>query len=187
VTEPTSQSRFAIHYFLISVGVLALAMVLGRSLIFALPPTLLPGVQFPPVFAASTVAVLLGSLFLSRALAAVRRERQAEFRQQLLRALMAGGLFVALQMAALNWLVQRQPLEEAQTSAIAFVAVIAALHALHFVVAILFLVLVLLKACSGRYDHEYFWGVLVCTWFWHVLSIVWLVVLAVVAIASQGG
>jgi cytochrome c oxidase subunit 3 len=187
VTGPTSQSRFAIQFFLASVGVLALAMLLGRLLIFLLPPTLLRGVQFPPVFAVSTVAVLFGSLFLSRALTAVRRERQVEFRRQLLLALSAGGLFVALQMAALNWLLRRQAPGETQTSATAFVAVMAALHALHFVVAILFLVFVLLKAYSDRYDHEYVWGVLVCAWFWHALSVVWIAVLVVVAIASQGG
>jgi heme/copper-type cytochrome/quinol oxidase subunit 3 len=136
------------------------------------------------VFIASTAAVLWGSVCLSRALSAVRRERQAEFRRQLLWALCAGGLFVALQMAALNWLMRRQAPAEVQTGETAFVAVMAALHALHFVVALLCLVFVAVQAFADRYDHEYFWGVLVCAWFWHALTLVWLAVLAVVAITS---
>jgi cytochrome c oxidase subunit 3 len=186
VTSPSSQARFAIRFFVVSVVVLTAALGLGRAFAVLLPPALWPDVQFPPAFAASTVAVLLGSHFLSRGLAAVRRERQVLFRQQLLLALIAGGLFVSLQVAAINWLLQRQRPEDAQTSATAFVAVMAALHALHFAVAMLFLVYVWLKAHNDRYDHEYYWGVLVCAWFWHALSVAWIAVLAVVGIATHG-
>jgi cytochrome c oxidase subunit 3 len=186
VPGPTSSPRFAIQFFLVSMAVLGLAWGVGQALIFALPPSLMPGLQFPPAFGASTFAVLFGSFFLTRALAAVRRERQVEFRRYLLLALIAGGLFVALQLSALNWLIHRQTPADVQTGSAAFVTVLAALHALHFVVAMLCLVFVLLKARSDRYDHEYFWGVLVCAWFWHALSMVWVAVLAVVAIASSG-
>ncbi|MDZ4687577.1 MAG: cytochrome c oxidase subunit 3 [Planctomycetaceae bacterium] len=183
---PTSNSAFAVRFFLVSVGVFALALLVGRWLIVAWPPTLWPGVRFPPAFLASTVAVLCGSVFLSRALGYVRRERQLEFRRQLLSALIAGGLFVAIQMSAINWLVQRQPPGDMQTGSMAYVAVAAALHALHFVVAMLCLIFVLLRAHADRYDHEYYWGVFVCAWFWHALSIIWIVVLTVMAIASHG-
>ncbi|HUQ72725.1 MAG TPA: hypothetical protein VM165_24575 [Planctomycetaceae bacterium] len=183
---PTSNSAFAVRFFLVSAGVFALSLLVGRLLIIALPPTLWPGVQFPPAFIASTVAVLCGSAFLSRALGFVRRERQVELRRQLLSALVSGGLFVAIQMSALNWLVQRQPPGDMQTGAMAYVAVAAALHALHFVVAMLFLIFVLLRAHADRYDHEYFWGVFVCAWFWHALSIIWIAVLIVMAIVSSG-
>ncbi|OYW21543.1 MAG: hypothetical protein B7Z55_05695 [Planctomycetales bacterium 12-60-4] len=99
-------------------------------------------------------------------------------------ALVAGGLFCALQMAALSWLMQRQPAGEVQTSERAFIAVIAALHAMHFVLASMFLLFVTLKAHSDRYDHEYYWDVSLCAGFWHVLGIVWLAVMVVVAIGS---
>jgi len=185
VPKVPSRSAFAIRFFVASLAVLASALLVGALLIAAMPPAVFPSVRFPPAFAASTVAVLLGSLFLNRALGCVRRERQPEFRRQLVLALAAGALFVAIQMSALNWLVQRQAPQEVPTGETAFVTVMAALHALHFIVALLFLVFVTVQAHAHRYDHEYYWGVLVCSWFWHALTVLWLAVLGVVAIASS--
>ena len=70
-----------------------------------------------------------------------------------------------------------------QTGAHVFAFVFVALHAMHFVVALWFLTFVTLKARYERYDHEYYWGVTVCTWFWHALGLVWLAILAVFAVA----
>ena len=55
----------------------------------------------------------------------------------------------------------------------------AVLHVLHFTVAMMFLVYVMLRSFQDRYDHEYYFGVTVCTWFWHVLGIVWVAILLV--------
>ncbi len=95
-----------------------------------------------------------------------------------------GTIFVALQGASLNWLVQRQSPDDVATGAAAFVMIAAALHAMHFVVAILFLAYVVVNAGYDRYDHEYYFGVTVCAWFWHALGILWIAVLVVIAIAS---
>jgi heme/copper-type cytochrome/quinol oxidase subunit 3 len=172
-------------FFFACVLVLVAATGLGWLLAAAVPPSTAPRLRFPPMFAASTVALGLGSWSLSRAVGLVRREKQLAFRRQLLIALVHGTTFVALQGAALQWLLQRQPAAEAQTGDRAFVAVFAGLHALHFVVAIMFLIFVALQAHHDRYDHEYYWGVSICAWFWHGLGLVWCAVLAVVAIAFQ--
>jgi len=58
-------------------------------------------------------------------------------------------------------------------------------HALHFTVAIWWLLWVLLSALEDRYDHEYYWGVYACGWFWHALGAVWAVLLAVFLIAAN--
>lgn len=157
---------------------------LGRAFMWSMPPHLFPEVRFPPTFAASTLTLLWGSGLLSQAVGYVRREKQPEFRRCLCLALFAGGLFCALQMSALSWLIQRQPAAEVQTGDRAFVVVLAALHAMHFLLASMFLIFVTLKAHADRYDHEYFWGVRLCVWFWHGLGVVWLAVLVVVAIGS---
>jgi cytochrome c oxidase subunit III len=47
----------------------------------------------------------------------------------------------------------------------------------------LFLVFVTVQGFADRYDHEYYWGVLVCACFWHALGIVWLAILFVLVIA----
>lgn len=157
---------------------------LGMAFAWSLPPGLFPEVRFPPAFAASTLALLWGSGLLSQAVGYVRREKQPEFRRCLCLALFAGGLFCALQMAALNWLIQRQSPADVQTGDRAFVVVLAALHVMHFLLASMFLVYITLKAHADRYDHEYFWDVRLCAWFWHGLGAVWLAVLVVVAIGS---
>ena len=60
--------------------------------------------------------------------------------------------------------------------------VIAALHGMHFVIALLFLSYVTVQAFADRYDHEYFFGVTVCSWFWHLLAVVWCAILVVMMI-----
>lgn len=177
-----SQSRLAVRFFAVSLTALLAAAVLARGLVRLWPATSFPQATFPPVFAFSTAALLAGSAFLSQAVAAVRRERQPRFRWMLVLALMTGTVFVAAQTVALNWLLRRQVPEDVPTDAVPYVAVAAALHGLHFAVALLFLAFVTVRAFADRYDHEYFWGVTVCTWFWHALGAIWLVVLAVMAI-----
>ncbi len=53
----------------------------------------------------------------------------------------------------------------------------AAMHALHVVVALLILTWVTLRGLNDRYDHEYSFGVLGCSWFWHGLGVMWIFIL----------
>jgi cytochrome c oxidase subunit 3 len=172
----------AVQFFAVAVTALAASAALAVGVTRLWPATSFPQATFPPAFALSTAALLLGSACLSRAVDAVRREKQLRFRRWLTIALCAGATFVGLQCSALNWLVRRQNPEDVATGAGAFVAVLAALHAMHFVVALLFLAYVTVRAFADRYDHEYYWGVTVCAWFWHALGVIWLAVLGVMAI-----
>ena len=140
--------------------------------------------RFPRAFLVSTGLLFIGSISLSRACLFVRHERQRPFRRHLLLSLAAGTLFVTTQTYALTWLIRQQSGSDVQVGALAYVAVMAALHAMHFFIALLFLVFVTVRAFADRYDHEYYWGVTICTWFWHILGVVWLVVLVVIAITS---
>ena len=92
---------------------------------------------------------------------------------------------MALQGSSLSWLLQRQTPDDVATGAAAFIIIAAALHAMHFVVAILFLAYIVVNAGFDRYDHEYYFGVTVCAWFWHALGLLWIAVLVVIAIASS--
>lgn len=179
------RSDFALRFFAISATLLFVALSLSSVLLKLSPSD--PGrapTQFPLAFAASTALLCSGSAALSHALGNVRLERQRPFRRSLMLALLAGTLFVGFQTFALSQLIHQQPPEEVQTGVGAFVAVMATLHAMHFVVALLSLVYVTVQALADRYDHEYYWGVTVCTWFWHALGIVWCAILAVMAIAA---
>ncbi len=163
---------------------LALAAGLSIFLIDRLPSdsTTQPN-RFSLAFSVSTCLLLTGSGCMSLAVRAVRFERQRSFRRWLKLALTAGTLFVAVQTYALTCLIRRQPAEEVETGAAAFVAVFAALHGMHFVIAMLFLSYVTVQAMADRYDHEYFWGVTICAWFWHALGVAWLAILFVMLLA----
>ncbi|HBH50541.1 MAG TPA: hypothetical protein DDY91_01475 [Planctomycetaceae bacterium] len=139
---------------------------------------------FPTVFWLSTPALLAGSLALHRAVGFVRWEKQRQFRHALVQALLLGVLFVGLQGCGLKMMLEHQDPSESQTGSNAFLTVISALHAMHFTVALWWLLWVLISAFDDRYDHESYWGVTACGWFWHGLGIVWGVVLLVFLIAT---
>jgi cytochrome c oxidase subunit III len=138
----------------------------------------------PPAFLASSLLLFGASTAMGRAVGAVRIERQRSFRRSLVAALALGALFVGVQSYGLSCLLENeQTRASATTTEHAFAFVLTTLHGLHVTVALLFLSFVTVRALGGRYDHEYYWGVTCCAWFWHVLGIVWLGVLAVFAIA----
>ena len=131
----------------------------------------------------STLLLFTGSLKLSHALDAVQWERQPEFRNHLKVAAVVGMLFLSLQCWNLQLLLPRQSVSDASHSE-SFVFVVVLLHAMHFLVAVFFLLWVLLNALNDRYDHEYYWGVTVCTFFWHALGVIWLVILTTLIISQ---
>ncbi len=182
----TYRSDFALRFMGLSVVLLSIAWVLSWMLQSMFPMGLShqSPTKFPRAFGVSSVLLFCGSATMARAVSFVKRERQRPFRHNLSFALLTGTSFVGIQIFALSRLIQQQPAEEALTGAGAFVAVAAVLHAMHFVVALLFLVYVTVQAHADRYDHEYYWGVSVCAWFWHVLGIMWCVVLAIMMIVS---
>jgi cytochrome c oxidase subunit III len=136
----------------------------------------------PAAFWLSTALLAGGSVSLHRALMFVRIERQSPFRRSLLAAMTAGIAFVAVQSYGLWHLLQKQAPAEVAVGADAFIFVLAVLHGLHFSVALMFLVFVTLWAWADRYDHEYYWGVTVCTYFWHFLGAVWMCIVGVIVI-----
>ena len=112
------------------------------------------------------------------------KERQQAFRIWLFLTLTGGTLFMGIQTYGLWCLfpTRRTP-ADATVGVTPFVMVFATLHALHVFVAQMFAAFVAARAWADRYDHEYYWGVSICAWFWHVLGIVWLAILAVFAIS----
>jgi cytochrome c oxidase subunit 3 len=186
INRPAASSRVALRFIFVSVAVYAVAGGLALVLIYFVPTAAAPGqVVFPPVFWFTSVLLALNSGFLRNAVHGVRRERQRTFRRSLICALVAGTLFVGVQSFGLKCLMQNQVADETQTGANAFIAIMVALHAMHLSLALLFLIWVTLNALADRYDHEYFWGVRVCAWFWHGLGIVWTCILIVFVIATR--
>ncbi len=174
-------SEFARRLFIVYAAVVGCAAGIGWCLIPILgAPNQHEKLILPPAFAGSSLLLVLGSGFLHRAVVNVRLERQKPFRTSLVSSLIAGTLFVAIQSYGLWYVLKAAtPTAHGETGVHGFVFVFAILHGFHFTVAMMFLVFVTLKSFIDRYDHEYYWGVTVCAWFWHVLGIVWVAILLV--------
>jgi len=178
------QGDFARRFFLVSLMVFGVAAALAFLLIeYGGPLRRSIAMLMPLPFWFSSVLLATGSGFLQRSLGYVRIERQGPFRRCLLRALVAGTLFVGVQSYGLWCLKENQDPARVVTGSNAFIFVFAFLHAMHLIVALLFLVFVTLQGLADRYDHEYYWGVTVCTYFWHLLVVVWIFILAVFVIS----
>ena len=179
------RSTFARRFFWLTLFVFGLGGGLARLLVIwhGRPLPRIKG-HFPPAFALSTCLLLAGSFALHRALESCRNEKARSFRRYLLWGLTAGTLFVGIQIYGLWYLILSQQPEDASTGVTAFVVCLAALHGLHFTVALMFLTWVTIKGFAARYDHEYYWGVQVCVWFWHALGIAWLAVLGMMLLTK---
>jgi heme/copper-type cytochrome/quinol oxidase subunit 3 len=176
------QSQFALRFFAVSVGLFGTAGLGAFALSRLVAPPRAPG-QFviPAAFAFSTTFLILCSVAQALGLAAVRRERQRQFRRDMLWALAFGTAFMGVQVFGMWCILQNLNLNqnagEAQLGATALVMCAAAIHASHVVVALLILTYVTLRALADRYDHEYSFGVAACSLFWHILGGAWVFIL----------
>jgi cytochrome c oxidase subunit 3 len=175
------------RFFLLALATGIATVAITASLAFLFGPQAIDtvnGLRFPPSFVASSLLLLGGSLAMHRAVSFVRVEKQGPFRRWLLTALAFGATFMGVQTYGLwSMLPHIRSAEEASTGITPFVAMAATLHAIHFVVATLFVVLITVRTYADRYDHEYFFGVKFCAWFWHFLGLAWCLILAIMAIA----
>jgi cytochrome c oxidase subunit III len=184
--RPPGQSGLMVRFILTAAALYAAIGAAGWLLVRIFPAKEVAAeAMFPSVFWGSTLLLLAGSFSLQRSVRLVEREKQRPFRRSLIAALFFGTFFVALQSYGLYNLVRHQKPSEVQTGANAFLTLFATLHAMHFTLALLCLVWVTLSALADRFDHEYFWGVKICAWFWHALGIVWLVILMAFLIATR--
>jgi len=177
------RSNLALGFFLLAS--LSLTVAIGGAWLLiesASVAGLERNLRFPTAFGISSALLLAGSFALQSASWNVRLERQRIFRWRLVQALIAGTAFVLVQTYGLwQLLAQKQAANAIGLADGAFAFVL--MHGVHFVVALLFVVFVLLRALADRYDHEYSWGVTFCTWFWHALGVIWLVILGAFLIA----
>ena len=183
-----SQGTFVVRVFLAGVIVCTVAVVFGQLMIRVWPPTtVLVESMMGTAFVVSSTLLLATSLSLHRARCAVRRERQALFRRRMMGAVAVATLFFSVQAYGLRCLEAVLDPSRVAVGAKSFAFVFTALHALHVAVAMMFLIYVTARSLNGRYDHEYYWGVTICVWFWDLLGLVWLAILGVFIITWASG
>lgn len=190
IIDADRRSRLAWQFFLASAAVFLVAGA-GGWLLVRLQSGLPAGAfRFPPAFWFSTVLLVTVSASMQRAVRFVSIERQRPFRSHLIVALVAATLFVSVQISGMSMLLQSRepaPVSGDQPISVAlgtkpYVFVAAALHAMHALVALLFLIYITLGGMADRYDHESYFPVRFCAWFWHALGLIWGAILCVFAI-----
>ncbi len=180
----THRWLMGLYFFLASLAVLFLSAILAMLLVRSSdlrPEPPLP-VNVPASLWLSAVFLVVISLGLDRAVAAVRRERQTQFRLAIVGVWLAVLGFLWLQFAGLTVLLERHnqsPARDPRSYGLVYAIVM--LHAVHVVGGLPPLAIVTWRGFRGRYDHEWNTGPRACAIYWHFLGLVWLALLGTFA------
>jgi len=141
------------------------------------PPPALGALHLPGALWLSTLIILLASFTIHRAVGAIRLEKQSLLRGYLLATFCLTIAFMLVQAPSLFVVLSNHQQLRSTTGSYLYgmVFFLVLIHALHVVGGLIYLMMVLLKAYAGRYDHERYTGVRHAAMYWHFLDIVWLV------------
>jgi heme/copper-type cytochrome/quinol oxidase subunit 3 len=146
-------------------------------------------VHLPVLTWLSTLLLLGASYTIHRAVAAVRRERQAELRKWLNVTTGVALVFLIVQTPCMlqiykvhnGFMVAATAETTGKVRPIPLDGLVLCLilvHALHVLGGIVALILVNVAVYRGKYDHEEYMGILHTALYWHFLDAVWLVMFA---------
>ncbi len=204
---PPTAGNLAMWLFLIALGVLFAASLLGYLLVNARMrqprPILLDGewgmlarevppIHLPPILWLSTIIMIFSSLAVHRALVHIRHKRHSAMRRWITITLLAAIMFVVVQTPSMYVLIgehmaQLPPVPSLDKPAFAtfgLIAVLIAIHALHVLGGIVPLAVVRHRANRGHYDHEDHGPVHYLAMYWHFLDVVWLVMFATLLLSQ---
>jgi len=121
--------------------------------------------------------MIASSWTISRALRAIRAERQSEFRRYLLFTFALAITFVAIQTPALAQMLREhwRLAESTGMRLYGLLFVLVLLHAMHVIGGLVMLGIIIHGASHGRYDHEHHSAVSNTALYWHFLDVVWIV------------
>lgn len=152
------------------------------------PPPDLPGL--PSILLLSTTVMLASSVTIHLARAAIARGRHAGLKAWMLVTMLLGLAFLGLQIVAwFQWGdAAAHVLFDDAYRAYRFMAwgfvVLSILHALHVVGGLVPMTVVFVKAWRERYSASNHVGVRELARYWHFLDVVWIVMLAVLFVAT---
>lgn len=180
---PQKTAVLAMWLFLLSLAMLFLSSMLGYVLIrlgvFGREDQPSLGtLNLPASLWVSTAVILLASVTAHLAVNAVKREKLGLLRRYLLATLLLSLAFILVQIPGL-WSVldSHRAARAAGGNLMLYGALffLISVHALHVLGGLIYLIMVLMNASAGRYDHEHFIGVKHAALYWHFLDVVWLV------------
>jgi len=133
----------------------------------------------PWSFLQSTVCLVAISGLLQWATRTVRRDHLIKTTVLLGISLVAGVVFLGIQVVAMAQMIQDTTLRAGNgRGVVGMVVVLAFLHALHVAGGVIALGIVGVRAALGRYDHERHFAVDFTAQYWHFLDVIWIAMLA---------
>jgi cytochrome c oxidase subunit 3 len=165
-----------LRFFLLSLAVFFVAGLVAFFVLRATAPRWPRAgeVRLPVGLWASTAVLVLSSLTMHRATAAIRANRHPRFRRFMLLTTALGVAFLVLQVS--NWAqMLNAGLPVAANLFVWLFYSLTALHALHVVGGLVPLTFVTGRAYAGGYSPGNYAGVRYCGMYWHFLGCVWLV------------
>jgi cytochrome c oxidase subunit 3 len=186
-----SAGRFGMMLFLISIGVLFIATLIGLLVIRVqlareglwpedLPP--LPGAMW-----ASTAILIISGVTMQGALKSIRTGRAVAARNALLATTILGLAFLGVQLGCwIAWagvVADRWAGSEEFRLALTGFYVLSGLHGLHVIGGLIALLRTTIGAARGRYSPQEHAALQYAGWYWHFLDVVWLIIFILLMIA----
>ena len=134
-------------------------------------------VSLPDVFYASTAVILISSLTIQMALRSFKNREMNQYRMLIGVTLVLGTAFIILQWMGFKALWAQQITFKGAAGAGQFLYVIFGLHALHVIGGIITLIVMFIKAYTGKVKLYSPVPVEVAATYWHFVDLLWLYLL----------
>ena len=133
-------------------------------------------ISLPNVFAYSTFAILLSSIFAIFSLRNLKKSKLKSTKRFLILALLLGIVFSFLQLQGWSELVSEGHFFAGKNSNVAasFIYVLTGVHLGHLIAGLIVFAILLYKLRINKYSSTNHLGFKLGTWFWHFLGILWI-------------
>jgi cytochrome c oxidase subunit III len=129
-------------------------------------------VEIPTYFVYSTILIIISSVTIQGALRSFKQREMRQYRALLVATFVLGVGFLLLQWLGFQWLWQNgvrfQGAGEGQ-----FFYIIAGLHALHVIGGLVALIIITIKALTGKTKIYNSVGIEVFSTYWHFVDVLW--------------
>jgi len=182
---PLRTGLLGMRLLILALSMLFAASIFGylviRSRATVWPP---PGVpRLPSSLWISTLIIVISSVTMQAAVRAARADRKSALRAGMVFTTLLGAAFLVSQ--TVNWFALVAANLTAKTNLYGFTFyMLTGLHAAHVIGGLIPLAVVTARAFRGHYSAAAYSGVAYCAVYWHFLDAVWVILFAVLMLAS---
>jgi cytochrome c oxidase subunit 3 len=132
--------------------------------------------DMPQTFFFSTAVILLCSVFINMALAAVKKDNLQKMQMALMATFLMGIVFVVMQFVGWSQLMDQKIFFAGKDSNASgsFFYVLTGLHLAHLFGGMLYLLAVNIQALKKRYSSQNYLSLQLCATYWHFLDGLWI-------------